>query len=227
MFVANNSVYIGGGKFSYDEIPTDLQILKPDLSGNVFSIINCYVGLTLGNSLFFTAEGIYAYVATGYTGGFLENGSGTGITGGTGSFYPYPNSSPSGTGPTGETGPTGTTGCTGETGPTGTTGCTGETGPTGTTGPTGETGPTGPTGPTGETGPTGTTGCTGETGPTGTTGCTGETGPTGTTGPTGETGPTGTTGPTGLQGYSSGGLIFYLNYQNTMNNYFIYLSIYI
>ena len=67
MFVSNNSVYIGGGKFSYDLVPSDLQILKPDLSGNVFSIINCYVGTTLGNSLFFTADGIYAYVATGYT----------------------------------------------------------------------------------------------------------------------------------------------------------------
>ncbi|OSX98820.1 hypothetical protein BTJ45_04836 [Bacillus mycoides] len=95
------------------------------------------------------------------------------------------------TGPTGLTGPTGTTGPTGLTGPTGTTG------PTGLTGPTGTKGSTGLKGPTGLTGPTGTKGSTGLKGPTGTKGSTGLTGPTGPTGPTGLTGPTGEPGVIG------------------------------
>jgi hypothetical protein len=101
------------------------------------------------------------------------------------------------------------------------TGPTGYTGPTGAdstiTGPTGYTGPTGPTGPTGYTGPTGANSMV--TGPTGYTGPTGAdstiTGPTGYTGPTGaDSTVTGPTGAQGVQGFSSGGLILYLNYQN-------------
>ena len=116
----------------------------------------------------------------------------------------------------GKTGDTGATGYTGRTGPTGYTGATGATGPTGA-GTTGHTGPTGYTGATGATGPTGA-GTTGHTGPTGITGPTGDTGPTGytgITGPTGIRGLTGATGPKGDAGYSAGGLLLYLNYQNS------------
>jgi len=49
-------------------------------------------------------------------------------------------------GPTGSSGPAGSTGSTGPTGPTGPKGDTGSTGPTGPTGPKGDTGPQGPEG---------------------------------------------------------------------------------
>ncbi|WP_439020238.1 BclA C-terminal domain-containing protein [Bacillus thuringiensis] len=131
-------------------------------------------------------------------------------TGATGTTGPTGDTGATGTtGPTGDTGATGTTGPTGDTGATGTTGdtgATGTTGNTGTTGPTGDTGATGTTGPTGDTGATGTTGPTGDTGATGTTGLTGATGTTGNTGATGPTGPTGPTGTTGTTGPSGLGL---------------------
>jgi hypothetical protein len=125
-------------------------------------------------------------------------------------------------GPTGASGPTGSTGAVGNTGPTGSQGIAGPTGPTGAqgiqgntgaTGPTGAqgiqgvVGPTGPTGadstvagPTGPTGAAGTNGAAGPTGPTGTTGTTGAVGPTGPTGAQGIQGNVGPTGPTGAQG---------------------------
>jgi hypothetical protein len=109
-----------------------------------------------------------------------------------------------GTGPRGETGPTGSC-CTGPTGPfaTGSSGSTSATGPTGV-GSTGPTGPEGPSGLTGATGPTGfgPTGPTGPEGPSGLAGATGPTGfgPTGPTGPEGPSGLTGSTGPTGPPG---------------------------
>jgi hypothetical protein len=86
-------------------------------------------------------------------------------------------------------------------------GPTGRTGPTGSTGFTGRTGPTGSTGFTGRTGPTGSTGFTGRTGPTGSTGFTGRTGPTGSTGFTGPQGIQGVEGPIGPSS------TYYLDYQ--------------
>ena len=77
----------------------------------------------------------------------------------------------------------------------------------------------GPRGHNGINGINGVNGAVGATGPTGATGATGlsitgMTGVTGETGATGFTGATGTQGVPGQNGYSSGGLLFYLNYAN-------------
>lgn len=112
---------------------------------------------------------------------------------------------PTGSGPTGATGPTGANSTVA--GPTGPTGA-GPTGPTGAASTV--AGPTGPTGSAGTTGPTGATGTAGASGPTGPTGSAGTTGPTGPTGSTGAAstvaGPTGPTGATGVTGIGYNGL---------------------
>jgi hypothetical protein len=98
---------------------------------------------------------------------------------------------PSGGGPQGAQGPTGSNGLDGATGPTGSNGLDGATGPTGSNGLDGSTGPQGATGPTGSNGLDGSTGPQGATGPNGLDGATGPTGSNGLTGPQGPTGPAG------------------------------------
>lgn len=73
-------------------------------------------------------------------------------------------------------------------------------GPTGPTGPAGVAGPTGPAGAVGTAGPTGPAGATGPTGPAGVSNIAGPTGPTGPAGVNGPTGPAGAAGPTGPAG---------------------------
>ena len=103
-----------------------------DVSGNIHTSQNIYIGSTGSTSLLYiNGAKIQAFTgSTGYTGMTGPTGQ-IGITGMTG--------------PTGITEMTGPTGITGMTGPTGPTGTQGYTGPTGMQGLQGLTGPTGPT----------------------------------------------------------------------------------
>jgi hypothetical protein len=69
-------------------------------------------------------------------------------------------------GPTGPSGPQGTTGATGPQGPQGNTGAEGPQGPQGNVGAQGPSGPSGPQGTTGASGPQGPSGASGPSGPT-------------------------------------------------------------
>ena len=114
------------------------------------------------------------------------------------------NQSGTGTKPTTTTG-TGTTPG-GTTGPTANTGSSGTTSPGGTTGPTANTGSSGTTSPGGTSGPTANTGSSGTTSPGGTSGPTTNTGSGSSTTPGGTTSPGGTTNSGGSSsGSSSGG----------------------
>lgn len=114
------------------------------------------------------------------------------------------NQSGTGTKPTTTTGNGTTPG--GTTGPTANTGSSGTTSPGGTTGPTANTGSSGTTSPGGTSGPTANTGSSGTTSPGGTSGPTTNTGSGSSTTPGGTTSPGGTTNSGGSSsGSSSGG----------------------
>ncbi len=114
------------------------------------------------------------------------------------------NQSGTGTKPTTTTGNGTTPG--GTTGPTANTGSSGTTSPGGATGPTANTGSSGTTSPGGTSGPTANTGSSGTTSPGGTSGPTTNTGSGSSTTPGGTTSPGGTTNSGGSSsGSSSGG----------------------